>query len=96
MTKRFTQQPKNFEPTQEEVDAVLFDLFSMLDADAAKASEADRLAREAHAMEMLEADALNDDPTEEDERRRDRININLEAGLWADGSNEYELRGMGN
>lgn len=44
--QRFTQRPTVFEPTEAEIDAVLADVF-----------EAERLAREQHALEMLQAEA---------------------------------------
>lgn len=54
--QRFTQRPTVFEPSQEEIDAVLADVFEAMDK-----AEADRLAREAHALEMLAADAVGED-----------------------------------
>lgn len=60
--QRFTQRPTVFEPTQEEIDAVLHDVFTAMDK-----AEADRLAREAHALEMLEADAARQYEQQQDD-----------------------------
>lgn len=54
--QRFTQRPTVFEPTEAEIDAVLADVFEAMDK-----AEADRLAREQHALEMLATDAVGED-----------------------------------